>query len=168
MAINEKDMVAEFTREIKSAHGADRLLVCYQCGKCMAGCPVARVNETFSPKKLVRLAQLGLEELVLNKKSPIWMCTTCYNCLEGCPQDVEPTEIFLAMKAMAARRGIMPMGRKMSFNLLAKNGRTFEIREEARQARTELGLGPCPEVDTAKTVALLELRGVLQILTGRK
>jgi heterodisulfide reductase subunit C len=168
MTIHEKDMVAEFTGKIASAHGAHRLLACYQCGKCTAGCPVARVSEAFSPKKLVRMAQLGLEEMVLNKKSPIWMCTTCYSCLEGCPQDIEPTEIFLAMKAMAARRGIVPMGKKMAFGSLAKTGRMFDIKDDARQARTDLGLEACPEVDISKTTALLELRGVLQILTGRK
>jgi heterodisulfide reductase subunit C2 len=168
MAINAKDIVAEFTEEIVSAHGAQRLLACYQCGKCTAGCPVARVNEAFSPKRLIRQAQLGLKELALNKKSPIWMCATCYSCFEGCPQDIRPTEIFLALKAMAARKGIIPMGRKMAFNQLAKTGRTFDIKEDARKTRADLGLEPCPEVDTARTVALLKLRGILQILTGVK
>jgi heterodisulfide reductase subunit C len=168
MALATKDMIAKFTSEVASAHGAGRALACYQCGKCTAGCPVARVTDAFSPKKIIRLVQLGLEKPVLDKKSPVWLCATCYNCLEGCPQDIEPTSIFLALKAMAARRGIVPMGRKMAFASLAKNGRMFEIKEEAGQARAELGLAACPEVDTARTVALLEMRGVMQILTGRK
>ncbi len=168
MALGTKDMVEEFTRELAAAHGAGRVPACYQCGKCTAGCPVARVTDAFSPKKIIRLVQLGLEKPVLDKKSPVWLCATCYNCLEGCPQDIEPTSIFLALKAMAAKRGIVPMGRKMAFASLAKNGRMFEIKEEARQARADLGLEACPEVDTAKTVALLEMREVLHVLTGRK
>ncbi|MEJ2718903.1 MAG: 4Fe-4S dicluster domain-containing protein [Deltaproteobacteria bacterium] len=168
MAVTTEEMVRQFTDSILSAHGGHRLPSCYQCGKCTAGCPVARVTDAFSPKKFIRLAQLGLENMALDKKSPIWLCATCYNCTEVCPQDVEPTEIFIALKTFAIRRGILPMGRKMGFGTLAKKGRMFDVGDKQQQERAALGLDPCPEVDVDQTLAILELRGILPLLTGRK
>jgi hypothetical protein len=57
---NEKDILAEFIEEISSAHGARRLLPATnaQMHGWMPGC---RVNEAFSPKRLIRLAQLDLK-----------------------------------------------------------------------------------------------------------
>lgn len=168
MAVTTLNMVPEFTESILSAHGGHRLLSCYQCGKCTAGCPVTRVTDAFSPKKFIRLVQLGLKDMALDKKSPIWLCATCYNCAEACPQDVEPTEIFITLKTLAIRRGILPMGRKMSFGTLVKKGRMFDVGDKQQQERAALGLDPCPEVDVKQTLALLELRGVLPLLTGSK
>jgi heterodisulfide reductase subunit C len=157
-----------FNETVRSVHGAENLMVCYHCGTCTAGCPVARVSDKFRPQLVLRIAQLGLEELALDKKSPVWLCTGCYNCTEWCPQNVHPTEIFMAMKGLAARRGIIPMGRKMSFSLLVKKGRMFDVKEKQQEERAELGLAPCPEPDTEQTLALLERGGILPILTGRK
>ena len=159
---------SDFTATVKSIHGAENLMVCFHCGTCSSGCPVVRVSDKFRPQWLLRMAQLGLEELALDKKSPVWLCTGCYNCTEWCPQDVHPTEVIMALKGLAARRGIIPMGRKMSFSLLVKNGRMFDVKEKQQEERAELGLEACPEVDTEQTTTLLERGGILPILTGRK
>ena len=54
------------------------LLVCYQCGKCSAGCPVVSKMDIL-PNQIIRYAQLGLEEDLLASKS-IWACASCMTC----------------------------------------------------------------------------------------
>jgi heterodisulfide reductase subunit C len=168
MIIKNDDLRPEFTREITAIHGAEYLRRCYQCGACSSGCPVVRVTDAFNPQVLMRMAQMGLEEMVMNKKSPVWLCTTCYNCAEWCPMDANPTEVFLAMKTIAARRKFIPMGRKMAFSTLAKKGRVFDVKKQQQEERVELGMEPAPEVDIEKTTILLKLTGAYKILTGGK
>ncbi|MCX6165602.1 MAG: 4Fe-4S dicluster domain-containing protein, partial [Ignavibacteriae bacterium] len=46
--------------------------LCYQCGKCSAGCPLRNYMED-APNVIVRYIQLGLYEKALNSAT-IWLC----------------------------------------------------------------------------------------------
>jgi heterodisulfide reductase subunit C len=61
----------ELVRRIEEISGED-LLKCYQCGKCAAGCPAAFAMDML-PSQVIRFAQLGLVEEVLNSETP-WFC----------------------------------------------------------------------------------------------
>jgi heterodisulfide reductase subunit C len=50
---------------------------------------------------------LGLDEQILEKKA-IWLCTTCFMCLERCPQNAGPTEVVFALRRISAEKGIIP------------------------------------------------------------
>ena len=73
----------EVIDEIKE-NGADAVKFCYQCGKCDTVCPWNKVR-TFSMRKLIREAALGLTEM----DEEIWRCTTCGKCQQQCPRDVK-------------------------------------------------------------------------------
>ncbi len=79
-----------------------KLLQCYQCGKCSAGCPVVDEMDIL-PSEVVRLLQLGQVEPVLASKT-IWVCASCLQCASRCPKGVEFSSICDALRAIVLRR----------------------------------------------------------------
>jgi len=69
------------------------LNLCLTCGACASGCPATGL-ENMDPRKLLRMAALGLDEEVLN--SPwAWMCTMCQRCIYVCPMKIDiPALVF--------------------------------------------------------------------------
>ena len=59
---------------------------CYQCGKCSAGCPMARGMDLM-PRQVVHYLQLGVVKPVLDSKA-IWLCAACHTCVDRCPHDI--------------------------------------------------------------------------------
>jgi len=80
------------------------LLSCYQCGKCSAGCPVASEMDLL-PNQVIRLAQLGLIDELLNCKS-IWICASCFTCNVRCPRGVNIAEVMEALRLILLRQNI--------------------------------------------------------------
>lgn len=78
------------------------LLVCYQCGKCSAGCPVVSKMDIL-PNQIIRYAQLGLEEDLLASKS-IWACASCMTCNVRCPKGINIAEVIEALRQILLRR----------------------------------------------------------------
>jgi len=92
--------------------------LCYQCGKCAAGCPVAYAMD-YAPAQLIHAARLGLDDLVLNSKT-IWLCAACETCTTRCPQEVDIAKVMDAAKILAVKRGIKPsIGAVRSFHQAA-------------------------------------------------
>ncbi|MDH7516390.1 MAG: 4Fe-4S dicluster domain-containing protein [Bacteroidota bacterium] len=58
--------------------------LCYQCGKCSAGCPVRAFTE-LAPNRVVRLVQLGFDKEALQAPSA-WLCAGCMTCTTRCPK----------------------------------------------------------------------------------
>jgi heterodisulfide reductase subunit C len=80
------------------------LSLCYQCGKCSAGCPAA-YTMTEPPNRIVRLLQLGLYDRALAQNS-YWVCSSCETCTSRCPRGVEIKEIMEILRHDAFRRGV--------------------------------------------------------------
>ncbi len=80
--------------------------LCYQCGKCAAGCPVSYAMD-YKPAQLMHAIRLGLDDLVFNSKTA-WLCASCETCTTRCPQEVEVAEVMDAVKIIARRRRIKP------------------------------------------------------------
>jgi Fe-S oxidoreductase len=92
---------AEILAAVREAGGkASRF--CYQCGKCDVVCPWNRVR-SFSIRKIIREASLGLSEIELDE---IWRCTTCGTCPSECPRGVEQIEVGVAVRRLAASFGV--------------------------------------------------------------
>jgi heterodisulfide reductase subunit C len=136
-----------FRRELDGVVGGDHHNYCYQCGACVAQCPAARYNESFNPRMILLDALLGQADALLGPDSPIWLCTNCYSCYERCPQDVRPIEVIIALKNLAARKGLAPEQVSVLTENITKAGVSGIVTPAAQKAREKLGLkeiGPFP------------------------
>jgi heterodisulfide reductase subunit C2 len=110
---------------------SESTMLCYQCGKCSAGCPI-RNYMSDSPNQVVRLVQLGFDEEAL-KSSTIWLCAGCLTCSSRCPQNFDIAKFMDAMRETALREGIEPTEKsvvkfhKAFLNQIRKNGKAFEL-----------------------------------------
>ncbi len=77
--------------------------LCYQCGKCTAGCPAAFAMD-YPPRQVIRLLQLGMIEQALQAES-IWICASCETCSARCPRGVDVASLMDAMRRQALQQG---------------------------------------------------------------
>ena len=92
---------SEFVRQVEEISGQE-LLACNQCGKCSAGCPVAAVMDLL-PSQAIRLAQLGMEELLRSRT--LWICASCLTCVTRCPKGVDVPRLMEALREISLRAG---------------------------------------------------------------
>lgn len=100
MSIKINGAVNPFVAKIEELSGQD-LMACYQCGKCSAGCPMAKYMDIL-PSQMIRFAQLGLKDELLASNA-IWMCVSCYTCNTRCPKGVKIAEVIEAVRQVRLR-----------------------------------------------------------------
>lgn len=93
---------SSFVANIEKVSG-QKLLACYQCGKCSAGCPMAAYMDVL-PNQMIRMAQLGMQEQLLATRS-IWMCVSCLTCNSRCPKGIKIAEVIEALRKAALNTG---------------------------------------------------------------
>lgn len=103
--------------------------LCYQCGKCTAGCPVAFAMDR-PPRQVIRLLQLGMVDKALSADS-IWICASCETCTARCPRGVDIASLMDACRREALAQGKVTDKKVAVFNDAflsgVKNfGRTYE------------------------------------------
>lgn len=109
----------------------EEVKLCYQCGKCTGGCPIAPFMD-YTPNKLIRFIQLDRIDMVLKSKT-IWLCASCKTCSVRCPKNVDLARIMNKLKVISGEKHIKPGEKNISlFNKLfreqvLKNGRLFEL-----------------------------------------
>jgi heterodisulfide reductase subunit C len=145
-----------FRKEILAEPGGRFFLRCFSCGTCVAGCPVADVTDAYNPRRVVRMALLGMREEVLTSEF-VWLCSSCYTCYERCPQDVHIPELMTAIRNIAVREGHVPAPFRQQVDLLCKHGRLYEITDFENERRNQVGLPPVQE--HAKEVRNILVRG---------
>ena len=137
-----------FSDEVKSRHGGETLTACYQCGTCASSCPVARLDSSFNPREIIKLSLLGKKEEVISGDS-IWLCTSCFNCQERCPQDVEIADVIYALRNIALEAGHSPNIYSDFASALIAEGRIVAISKFVEKKREEYGLPPLKTLDIA-------------------
>lgn len=165
MVIKSTDVDPKFKYEVSEVPGAERLMVCFQCGTCTAGCPTARFSDSHRPRKLLRMVQLGLRKQLLSSEA-IWYCAGCYTCIDRCPQNVELLNIMTIIRNLAAREKIMPGFFKDITSTLSKTGYIYDIPEIRLDEREDDALPPLPKSDVEKVRKILDATGVSKMLEG--
>lgn len=102
--IDSKDLDPQFKHDVSVHAGGENLKLCFACGTCTAGCPVAEVDNEFNPRKIIRQVILGMRKEVLSS-AVIWRCVQCYSCTCKCPQNVKFRQIAKALREMAVAEG---------------------------------------------------------------
>lgn len=137
MSINNLD--PNFKYEVAQEPGAEEIRYCFACGSCTAACPVWEIESSYNPRRIIRMILLGMREQVLSSEF-IWLCATCYNCEERCPQGVSFAEIIAAVKNIAAREGRLHPSYQKQMELLSQFGRLYELEEFDNKKRAKMGL----------------------------
>jgi heterodisulfide reductase subunit C2 len=119
---------------IQGATG-ESVMMCYQCGKCSAGCPLIEEMD-YAPNQILRMLQLGLpgfEDKILRSLS-IWLCLTCETCYSRCPKEVEFPLIMDYLRHESLRQGkVNPKAKNiLSFHQafldsVKRLGRSYEV-----------------------------------------
>jgi heterodisulfide reductase subunit C len=156
---------ARFKYELKKMPGAERLMLCFQCGTCTADCPVSRFNESYRPRKILRMAQLGMKDRVL-RSDTIWLCAACYTCVDHCPQDVEIANVLRALRNMAVKEGVMPPVFKELASAIMQTGYAYKIPELRIRKREETKLPPLPKGNSPDIEKLFKATGFTKVLEG--
>jgi heterodisulfide reductase subunit C len=99
--ISRKNIKDPFVSKVEELSGQN-LLVCYQCGKCSAGCPAVSDMDIL-PNQIIRLAQLGQKEDLLASKA-IWICASCMTCNVRCPKGINIAEVIEAIRQILLRK----------------------------------------------------------------
>jgi len=137
--IDASQLNPTFANQIAAEPGGEHIWRCFACGTCTASCPVREVTERYNPRRIIRMAALGLKEAVLSSDF-IWLCSTCYSCYERCPQDVRITELMNAIKNIAVREGYIHPSFRTQVGLLRHHGRLYEITGFENEKRVEQDL----------------------------
>jgi heterodisulfide reductase subunit C len=159
--IRASEIDPKFKYEIAKMHGGEKLLRCFQCGTCTSDCPVARFSETYRPRQIIRMAQFGLKDRILNSET-LWLCASCFTCTDRCPQGVEVASVIRVLRNLAAEKGCIPRVFKEEAASIVESGYAYKIPDLRMKKRESLGLPPLPKGNvesirkTLKGVKLLD------------
>jgi heterodisulfide reductase subunit C len=159
---------ASFKHEIMSETGGETLKVCFQCGTCTSGCPIARFSRSYRPRQIIQMIQLGMRSRVLSSDT-LWLCAACFTCTDRCPQDVEVASVLRVLRNLAVKEGFMPgIYKEMAKNVLG-TGYAYKITDMRLRKRGEFKLPPLPRAnleDLAKLAKITKFTRTVETREG--
>jgi len=124
----------------------NRIGVCFKCAVCSNVCPVTLHSMEYRTRKENAYDLTFVYDLFEandEKRAKIaWKCSICHHCIDVCPQDVRPGEIYTAVKEETFRQGAAPADLYAMMNKLIEDGLLFPISIGIKQKRKSLGLPP--------------------------
>jgi len=145
---------SKFKYEISKIPGGENLLNCFQCGMCTSACPIARFSETYRPRQIIRMTQLGLKKKVLSLDA-LWLCASCFTCTDRCPQNVKVADLIRTLRNLAARQGYIPRVFKDLGSSILKTGYAYRIPELRIKRREAMDLPPLPKGNPKRLTKIL-------------
>jgi heterodisulfide reductase subunit C len=94
------DLDTEFKTRLAKKYGDTGFMHCLSCGSCSASCPVRKLEEKYNPRRIIRMAILGMKDDVYTSEF-VWMCSYHTTCLNRCPQKVNIGEVSDAVSRLA-------------------------------------------------------------------
>ena len=123
----------QFLHEVEAnVEEGEWVKMCMQCGVCSGSCPFGPHWE-HPPQEIFMMIRAGEREEVL-KSDSMWMCTSCYNCIDRCPRGLPITHIMHGLAHYAERLGLAPREnptRKFALKFwdnLTQTGRVNELK----------------------------------------
>jgi heterodisulfide reductase subunit C len=159
--IKASEINPKFKYEISKMHGGEKLMRCFQCGTCTSDCPVAKFSETYRPRQIIRMAQLGLKDRALNNET-LWLCAACFTCTDRCPQGVEVASVIRVLRNLAAEEGHVPQVFRDECSSILDTGYAFRIPELRIKKRETVGLPPLPKSNSESIKKTLRGVGFLK------
>ena len=101
--ISEKTVKSDFIEKVMKLSGQN-IYKCFQCGTCGGACPMSGSMETV-PRKVMRMAQLGMEESVTTSKT-CWTCASCHACTVNCPRGIDLARVMEAIRLLTLRKNV--------------------------------------------------------------
>lgn len=155
--IKAEELNPKFKYEISKMPGAENLMVCFQCGTCTADCPISRFSEFYKPRKIARMVQLGLKDRLLSDRA-LWLCTTCFTCVDHCPQGVEIAGIVRVLRNLIVKeQGVMPLVSKKLASNIKTTGYVYEFPKSRLEGRAIMGLPPLPKPNLEDVKKIFEV-----------
>lgn len=103
VTISPRRVRGDFARKVKELSGQS-LHLCYQCGLCSGNCPAAS-DMDISPRRIIELARLGLEEEIADS-STVWLCASCLACAVNCPRGFDLSRMMEAIRLLTLRKNV--------------------------------------------------------------
>ncbi|MDH4196823.1 MAG: 4Fe-4S dicluster domain-containing protein [Candidatus Aminicenantes bacterium] len=101
MNLSQKKVRDPFVAKVEELSG-QKILACYQCGKCSAGCPAVSEMDIL-PNQVIRYVQLGFKDELLNANAH-WICASCLTCNARCPKGIKIAEVMEAIRQILLRK----------------------------------------------------------------
>ncbi|MEM3464356.1 MAG: 4Fe-4S dicluster domain-containing protein [Candidatus Bathyarchaeia archaeon] len=141
--IKASEIDPKFKYEIAKIHGGEKLMRCFQCGTCTSDCPIAKFSDTYRPRQIIRMTQLGMRERVLSSDT-LWLCASCFTCTDRCPQGVEVANVIRVLRNLAAEKGYIPQVFKEQALSILESGYAYKITDLRIKKRETSSLPPLP------------------------
>ncbi len=163
IVLKMSDLDPKFKYEISKLPGAEKVMLCFQCGTCTADCPIARFSDFYRPRKLIRMIQLGIKNKLLSN-DVIWLCSTCFTCIDHCPQDVGIANAVRALRHLAVERETMPVVYKELASNILKTGYAYVVPGLRLKKREEMELPSLPKANLENLAKLFDVTGLSKML----
>jgi heterodisulfide reductase subunit C len=133
------------------------LNVCYHCGTCVSTCGAGLVNPDKNIRKLIQHLVNSENEFELEENDLIWLCTSCYQCEDRCPEGIPLTTLLLQLKNMATAKGLIPTFIRKEIETLTVHSFTYPPVKSIVSRRRRMALPELPCPDGAEMQTLIKL-----------
>ena len=141
---------------------------CFKCAVCSSVCPVTLFSEEYAVRKenLYDLTYVYHLFLATDKKRAeiAWKCSICHQCIDVCPQDVKPGEIYSSIKEWSFHNHSAPEDIYKLMKTLINKGIIFTESKMTQRKREQLGLPPMKEQPVDELMIIAQNVGLTKLL----
>ncbi len=142
----------DFVKQIIRYGGKD-VQTCLQCGNCTGVCPVS-LKTPYKTRNLIKLCQYGYKRIFFTIP---WICAGCHRCHEHCPADINPAEVFVAIRHIEVRERGVPKFIRDNTALILRHGFGAIPSNDIVRYREKEGMAPLPNTLPGYKKVLQEL-----------
>lgn len=99
----------------------DNITDCLTCGVCVSRCTWYDGEGGPNPRRMVRMAQLGLDDL-LAKEPMIWDCMICNHCTTACPMGITMGDVVRKARSLEGADALVPEAIKKGIKTRLETG----------------------------------------------